>query len=367
MFFGHVIIPIMSNETLQNALLGSRYRLIHPVGKGGMAYVFKAYDQMLERPVAIKLLKKDFSEDPDFRERFKQEAKSAANLSHPNIVTVHDFGIDPAGVYIVMEYIAGTDLKSCIQERGHFSVHDGIPLMVQASAGLGYAHRAGIVHCDVKPQNMLVTADERLKITDFGIARALSTIETETDRSMIWGSPQYFSPEQALGELPTPSSDVYSLGVVMYELFTGQLPFQAGSVDELIKLHQEQPPQDPRMYVPDLPEELALIILKVLSKEPSARYRTADQLSHILSNLILKKAESDGVRPITRPTVTKPQPVNVQDKATPPPITPEDYNSSTGKYVDWKLIWLELLALFLVGGLIPFWLFIWFKLSTVIR
>jgi len=197
--------PRMDDRSLQDTVLGSRYRLIHQVGKGGMAYVYKAYDQMLERPVAIKLLRQDFSSEPGFRDRFRQEARSAANLSHPNIVTVHDFGLDSAGVYIVMEYIAGTDLKTRIAELTRYPVQDGIKLMVQACSGLGYAHRAGIVHCDIKPQNLLVTSDQRLKITDFGIARALSTLEVESDPDVIWGSPQYFAPEQALGALPTPS------------------------------------------------------------------------------------------------------------------------------------------------------------------
>lgn len=356
----------MVDEALQDLILGARYRLIHQVGKGGMAYVFKAYDQMLERPVAVKLLKQDFSGDQDFRKRFKQEAKSAANLSHPNIVTVHDFGIDPSGVYIVMEYIAGTDLKTRIREKEHFPVAEGIELMVQACAGLGYAHRAGIVHCDVKPQNMLVTSDQRLKITDFGIARALSTLETETVQDMVWGSPQYFAPEQALGEVPTPSTDVYSLGVVMYEVFTGRLPFEASSVEELITMHQEQPPLDPRIFVPDLPEELALVMLKVLSKEPTARYRTADQLGHILSNLLRKPraiettyTEIGESKRATQDTFSPPIP-------SPSQTTREDYTQTTRR-VDWKLIWLELITLLLVGGLIPFWLFIWFKLSTTIR
>ncbi len=356
----------MVDEAFQDLILGTRYRLIHQVGKGGMAYVFKAYDQMLERPVAVKLLKQDFSGDQDFRERFKQEAKSAANLSHPNIVTVHDFGIDTFGVYIVMEYIAGTDLKTRIREVERFPLVDGIELMVQACAGLGYAHRAGIVHCDVKPQNMLVTSDQRLKITDFGIARALSTLETESVQDMVWGSPQYFAPEQALGELPTPSTDVYSLGVVMYELFTGRLPFEAGSVEELIKMHQEQPPQDPRIYRPDLPEELALIMLKVLSKEPSARYRTADQLGHILANLLLKpRANQTSTNEIDVPAVED-RIASPPSVPSPSPVTREDY-TPTNRGVDWKLIWLELITLLLVGGLIPFWLFIWFKLSTSIR
>lgn len=356
----------MVDEAFQDLILGSRYRLIHQVGKGGMAYVFKAYDQMLERPVAVKLLKQDFSGDLDFRERFKQEAKAAANLSHPNIVTVHDFGIDPSGVFIVMEYIAGTDLKTKIREKGFFPLSEGIELMIQACAGLGYAHRAGIVHCDVKPQNMLVTSDQRLKITDFGIARALSTLETETDQDVVWGSPQYFAPEQALGEYPTPSTDVYSLGVVMYELITGQLPFEAGSVDELIKMHQEQPPPDPRIYVPDLPEELALVMLKVLSKEPSARYRTADQLGHILSNLSVenRKAEFSGAE--NTPKITTELEAHPPAIHQPDQITREDYSQPARK-VDWNLIWLELITLLLVGGLIPFWLYIWFKLSTAIR
>jgi len=357
----------MSDESFQNIILGDRYHLIHRVGKGGMALVFKAYDQMLERPVAVKILKQDFSEDPAFRERFKQEARSAANLSHPNIVTVHDFGVDPSGVYIVMEYISGTDLKTKIKEKGKYSFEEGIPLIIQACAGLGYAHRAGIIHCDVKPQNMLVTSDQRLKITDFGIARALSTVEVDHDPDVVWGSPQYFSPEQALGELPTPSSDVYSLGVVMYELFTGHLPFEADSVEELIQMHQSQQPADPHIYAPDLPGELGQILLKVLSKEPSARYRTADQLGHVLSKLIEKPGESDIVSQTLRPGTVPVSAIQETIKTAPPPITPEDYTTPQKQRVDWHLIWLELLTVLLVGGLIPFWLFIWFKLSTTIR
>lgn len=362
-----VIIQRMDDRSLQDTVLGSRYRLIHQVGKGGMAYVYKAYDQMLERPVAIKLLRQDFSSEPGFRDRFRQEARSAANLSHPNIVTVHDFGLDSAGVYIVMEYIAGTDLKTRIAELTRYPVQDGIKLMVQACSGLGYAHRAGIVHCDIKPQNLLVTSDQRLKITDFGIARALSTLEVESDPDVIWGSPQYFAPEQALGALPTPSTDVYSLGVVMYEVFTGHLPFEADSVEELIKMHQELPPTDPRQYTPDLPEELVLILMKVLSKEPSARYRTADQLGHILSNLLENKSNPEPLPPPLPQPVVKKKPVEVQVESAPSSITQEDYSPSTKRKVDWRLIWLELFTLLLVGGLIPFWLFIWFKLSTTIR
>lgn len=356
-------MPLMSETEKQNIVLGNRYRLVHQVGKGGMALVYKGYDQMLERPVAIKLLRQDFLEDPEFRERFKQEAKSAANLSHPNIVTVHDFGIDPDGVYIVMEYVAGTDLKTKIKEKKLFTIDEGIPLIIQACAGLGYAHRAGIVHCDVKPQNMLVTRDMRLKITDFGIARALSSISPEHRTEFVWGSPQYFSPEQALGDPPSPASDVYSLGVVMYEMLTGQLPFNADSVEELTRLHQTQIPIEPSQIVPTISPELNLIILKVLAKEPSARYRTADQLGHVL----MKFQE----KPEAYFTITSalPSEVGVQEtqRSTPPPITPEDYNYEQKSAVDWKMIGLQLLTILSVGGLIPFWMYVWFKISPFLK
>ena len=154
-------------------LLNNRYLLEERIGSGGMAMVFRAQDQKLERTVAVKTLRKDFSDDPDFRERFRQEAKSAANLSHPNIVTVHDFGLDSDRLFIVMENVPGSDLKSLLRKRGRFNVEEAINLMSQACAGIGYAHRAGVIHCDVKPQNLLVTPDKRLKVVDFGIARAL--------------------------------------------------------------------------------------------------------------------------------------------------------------------------------------------------
>jgi len=348
----------MVEEDAPVRFLGNRYKLIHQVGKGGMALVYEAYDMMLERPVAVKLLRHDFSELEGFRERFRQEAKSAANLAHPNIVTVHDFGIDPKGIFIVMEFMPGKDLKFRIREKGKYDIKEGISLIIQACNGLGYAHRAGIIHCDVKPQNMIVTEDKRLKITDFGIARALSSINDSNKAEIVWGSPQYLSPEQALGEQPTPASDVYSLGVVMYELFTGSLPFDAKSTDELIKLHQMGIPKPPSEINSDCPKELDQIILKILSKEPSARYRTANQLGSVLATVLEEYVSSDEKPP---PTYSA-----LKNKSQSASITYEDFNPGKNtSTIDWKLIGLELLCLLLAGGLLPFWLYIWFSIKPL--
>jgi len=177
-------------------------------------------------------------------------------------------------------------MKSLLRQRGRFTVEEAIPLMTQACAGIGYAHRAGIVHCDVKPHNILVTPDARVKVTDFGIARALATITPGERSDVVWGSPQYFSPEQAAGMAPSPASDVYSLGVVLYEMLTGRLPFNATTAEELARQHRESLPPSPRRYNPSVSIPLEQILLKIMAKEPSARYRTADQLGRVLTTLM---------------------------------------------------------------------------------
>jgi serine/threonine-protein kinase len=348
----------------EGMLLNNRYQLLERLGTGGMSDVFRARDLMLERSVAIKILHETYSDDQAFQDRFRQEARAAANLSHPNIVTVHDFGLDHGQLFIVMEHIPGKDLKTLLRQRGRYSVEEAIPLMVQACAGIGYAHRAGLVHCDVKPHNMIVTPDARLKVTDFGIARALSTIMPDERADVVWGSPQYFSPEQAVGEAPSPASDVYSLGVVLYEVLTGALPFTAPSSDELARLHLESTPIPPSEYVPDIPTALEQIVLKVLSKEPAARYRTADQLGRVLLRFgnQPEAAPTPAVTVESTPSYQKPEP------APPPPppqpaITipeiklPEIYAPE----IDWTSVGLGLMALLAVGGLIPFWIYIFFR------
>ncbi|MEN8242133.1 MAG: protein kinase [Chloroflexota bacterium] len=355
-------------------LLNKRYRLSEPIGRGGMAMVFLGQDLMLERDIAVKLLRSQYAKDPAFRERFRQEAKAAANLSHPNLVTIYDFGYDQQRLYIVMEYVPGDDLNSIIHEKGRLSIKEGLELGIKACKGIGYAHRAGLVHCDVKPHNFLVTADHQLKVTDFGIARALASINPDEQSEVVWGSPQYFSPEQASGEAPSPSSDVYSLGVVLYLMFTGQLPFIGKTSSELARLHRNANPIPPRELNPFISAELEEVILKVLAKEPSARYRTADQLGRVLQMILdqTKANNSQNINSIVTPQTPKPQAASTPNPpiapvspnlspATQPPLVknsslqPDPLPASAG--IDWTSVTLALLAVASWGGLIPF--FIW--------
>lgn len=361
----------MQNPTI----LGGRYQLLQTLGTGGMAVVYRARDLRLERSVAIKVLREDYSHNEGFRQQFRQEALAAANLSHPNIVTVHDFGLEDEKLFLVMEFIPGTNLKSILKHRGALSIEEGLPLMIQACAGVGYAHRAGLVHCDIKPHNMLVTPDQRLKVTDFGIARALASIKPDEQHDVVWGSPSYLSPEQAAGSSPSPSSDVYSLGVVLYEILTGKLPFVSDDPVELIRLHRDVIPVSPSKINPHVPKPLEQILLKVLSKEPSARYRTADQFGRVLETYLEQNRHSDKApdtqinhietqRPQVAPTTPTPavqgnfvNPTHLQPSTAYPQIedTPPRY--------DWGTIILGLITILVVGGLIPFWLFVWFSLS----
>ncbi len=349
-----------------SAPLNNRYQILEPLGAGGMAQVYRARDLMLERFVALKVLRADYSADADFQIRFRQEAKAAANLSHPNIVTVHDFGFDQGQLFIVMEFVPGANLKTMVENLGKFSLEDAIPLMVQACAGLGYAHRAGLVHCDVKPHNMLVTPDRRLKVTDFGIARAIAGIYPEEQNDVVWGSPLYFSPEQAAGQAPSPASDVYSLGVVMYELLTGRPPFVARTAETLARLHREMAPQPPSQLNPAITPELEQIILKVLSKEPTARYRTADQLGRVLMTFgQAQKSAAVQISPPPSPPVSPTQPPVAATRRTAPPARPPETPVEEPEPLedplagfDWVSVLLGLAALAAVGGLIPWWFYV---------
>jgi serine/threonine protein kinase len=385
------IVIMMSSPSLLN----NRYQIEGRIGSGGMAEVYRARDLTLERMVAIKLLREDFSQDPAFRERFRQEAKAAANLSHPNIVTIHDFGFDANHIFIVMEYIPGTDLKTILESRGSLSVDEALPLIIQACAGIGYAHRAGLIHCDVKPHNMIVTPDQRLKVTDFGIARALASIHPQEVNNVVWGSPQYFSPEQAAGRPPSPASDVYGLGVVLYEMLTGRLPFIATTATELSLMHRTVTPTPPSQLNPHIPPDLEQACLKVLSKEPSSRYRTADQFGRVLISLSRSIKTSSNMAGMTVKSTsaelahpnasisstpsqtrsspqTSTQPARVEPstpfhpRLTTPPvdILPRSQNALD---IDWGTWALVLLTVITLGGLVPFWVWIYLLYNPPVR
>ncbi len=352
-------------------VLNERYQLLEKLGQGGMAEVYRARDLMLARYVAIKLLRADYSKNAAFQERFRQEARAAANLTHPNIVTVHDFGMDADQFFLVMEHVPGMDLKTMLKKRRHFSIEESVGLMIQACAGIGYAHRMGLVHCDVKPHNMLVTPDHRLKVTDFGIARALASIRDDERSDVVWGSPIYFSPEQAAGLPPSPASDVYSLGVVLYELISGQTPFQGSTAAELARQHRESEPPPIQELVPEVPDMLARIIHKVLAKEPAARYRTADQLGRVLmtfaNNQRQETASPARPRPPAPHVAARPPKMQAaaeepasQPRPSPAPSPYPEEPATEALDVDWVSIVLGLLALLAVGGLVPFWMWVYF-------
>ncbi|MBN1201417.1 MAG: protein kinase [Anaerolineae bacterium] len=266
----------------KETLLNGRYRLVAQQGSGGMAVIYKATDLALSRTVAVKILRPSLTNDSDFLKRFRQEARNVANLSHPNIVTVHDVGQDGNTHYIVMEYVDGTDLKNLIRSEAPFPIDRALSITIKICAGVGYAHRAGLVHADVKPQNVLVTKSDNVKVTDFGIAQALSATQPRSRQKIVWGSPHYFSPEQAQGEPPTPASDVYAIGIVMFEMLTGKLPFAGTDQQELAMAHIRETPPNASDFNPNVPVHLDRILQKVMSKEPASRYRTADQLGRIL-------------------------------------------------------------------------------------
>lgn len=367
-------------------LLSNRYQLEERQAAGGMATIYRAYDRMLERTVAVKILRKDLSVTSEFRERFRLEAKAAANLSHPNIVTVHDFGLDADQLFIVMEYVPGTDLKTILRQHGRFPIDEAVRLMIQACAGIGHAHRAGVVHCDIKPQNMLVTPEQQLKVVDFGIARALATISPDEKSEVVWGSPLYFSPEQARGGAPSPASDVYSMGVVLFEMLTGQTPFTGSTPEELARMHRDALPPSPRRLNPDIPPALEQVILMVLSKEPSARFRSADLMGQVLLNMMQQPSNlnsAPAVQPLqpmsSLPTHPAGLPKDPSGKGSgqlgqpigalaPVAYSPaqrrESAATDVSRGIDWFTWILILLTVIAVGGLIPFWLWVYSILNS---
>ena len=251
-------------------ILARRYELQELIGGGGMADVYKAQDKLLDRAVAVKILHQQYANDAEFVEKFRREATAAAKLAHPNIVNIYDVGEDGGSQYIVMEYVSGPTLKEVIQQKGCLEPIEAVRIAKEIASALESAHRNNLVHCDIKPHNILVMPDGHIKVTDFGIARAVSA-STMTYSGSVMGSVHYFSPEQAKGTVITTKSDVYSLGVVLYEMLTGQLPFNGETSVSIALKHLQEEPVPIRQLKPSIPPVLEAIVQKAMSKDPADR------------------------------------------------------------------------------------------------
>ena len=261
-------------------VLDQRYELQEKIGGGGMADVYKAMDLVLGRTVAVKVLHEQFKSDQEFITKFQREAQAAAQLSHPNIVNIYDVGASEGDHYIVMEYVPGSTLKDLIKQQGHLPVAEALRIAGEIASALAHAHMHGLVHCDIKPHNILMMPDGTAKVADFGIARAV-TESTMTYSGNVVGSVHYFSPEQARGTLITPKSDVYSLGVVLYEMLTGQLPFTGATPVSIAMKHLQEEPVPVRQLDPSIPPVAEAVVSRAMSKDPEQRPDSAEMVQDI--------------------------------------------------------------------------------------
>ena len=345
------------SDTLLNTLFDGRYRIVRKLGTGGMANVYLAEDEVLGRRVAIKILNDRHAGDDQFVERFRREAKNAASLSHPNIVSIYDRGEAEGTYYIAMEYLDGRSLKELIVARGPAPVNVAIDYARQILAALRFAHRHGIVHRDIKPHNIVVGPDGRLKVTDFGIARSGTSQMTEA--GSIIGTAQYLSPEQAKGAPVDQTSDLYAVGVVLYELLTGVVPFTGDTPVEIAMKHLSTTPEPPSAKRAEIPRELDYVVMRALAKDPSERYQTADEMDADLARV----ARGAGVSPATEEAATaiiaRPPPSAVT--AITPPRSPEpvpyapppayyDYDEARRRSIWPWLVALLFVAAAIVGG-----------------
>jgi serine/threonine protein kinase len=278
---------IAVGRSMELEVLGDRYELQDPIGRGGMATIYRAVDLRMGRPVAVKILREVYSSDPKFVTRFQREARAASALQHPNIIQVFDYGQSGASYYLVMEFIEGTDLRRYIKKQGMLSNERATEIAHDVALGLGAAHKLGIVHRDVKPQNVMLTNSGLVKLTDFGIASMYKDAEAErlTTTGMTLGTVQYYAPEQAQGEVVTPAADIYALGIMMYEMLTGRTPFDGDTPVAVAMRHIQDIPDPPSLLNPRIPPALERVILKCLEKDPRARYRDGDAIAYALENI----------------------------------------------------------------------------------
>jgi eukaryotic-like serine/threonine-protein kinase len=351
-------------DTLIDQVFDGRYRVIRKLGTGGMANVYLAEDQELGRSVAIKMLDERHSQDEQFVERFRREASSAAGLSHPNIVSIYDRGQAEGTYYIAMEYIEGRTLKELLVTRGPTPIPVALDYTRQILAALGFAHKNGIVHRDIKPHNVVVAPDGRLKVMDFGIARSGTSQMTET--GSIIGTAQYLSPEQAKGAPVTPASDIYSVGIVLYEMLTGTVPFTGETPLEIAMKHLSATPLPPSEKRHEVPPEIDAIVLRALAKDPTARYQSAEEMDADLA----RAARGQAVAPETEEAATQvlkgvgaarltpvPDQTAITRRVNVGPPSPPAYSPPTGFYeydepIRRRSFWPWLLATLLVAAAI---------------
>ncbi len=341
----------MTDPAEEPRILSGRYELAHLVARGGMAEVYLAHDKFLDRPVALKILFPELSVDRSFVERFRREAQAAANLSHPNIVPVFDWGEDSGVYFIVMEFVDGRTLSAILRSAGAMHPDRAAEITADVAGALAYAHRRGVVHRDVKPGNVLITEEGVVKVTDFGIARALNTEESLTQTGAVMGTATYFSPEQAEGLGVDARSDIYSLGVVLFEMVTGRPPFLGETPVSVASKHVREHPPVPREINPSIPPDLEAIILKCMAKSPEHRYPTGDDLRVDLLRFREGRAVAATIPPTTLGatqalgavgrTATIPQ-------VTAPPPVEEPERSRTGIYAAILVLLLAALAVVII-------------------
>lgn len=340
-------------------IFNNRYQLIKKIGEGGLAEVYQAQDMALGRMVAVKVLRPQFTRDPNFLVNFHREAQSAARLSDASIVAVYDFGQDKNRPYIVLEWVPGSDLHTLISERGTIPVDEAVEYIIQVCSAVGAAHRSGLAHGDLKPGNILIMPNNQAKVTDFGLARTLGDSAMD-DGEVVWGTPAYFAPEQASGDRVLPATDVYALGIILYEMLTGRVPFVGVDDQEVARkqIYEAHIPVD--RINPEIPEPLARIVDAAMAKNPNERFLTAD---HLREALILYKQgalTSADYAPISAVVGSPLQAVERARVPVPPPPPPRKFIAASQaarprqkKGLDFLAIGLGIIAIIAVTGLIP--------------